>query len=299
MWQLFALGSVVTAAGHNIVDKVALVTDKKIDFTAATFWRFFIFTVLVGVVGLLGWAGPVEIVFTPLLALLALVSLTNGLFYTYLLEHVEVTSIGALYYFPPFLFLAIDTVVLQTSLSPSEIAGIILLVLGGLGFALDGKTHRMKKEFSKLVWAMFAFNVLFMGLQAYLFKYMNTEYGTSSASFLVSYGVLAVFGLLCIQIARGKFRALWTHPARIYIPRIAISKGFDAVSAILWTQALTLAAVSQVTAMNALAPLVLFIGTVFAQKVLRMRVEERLGRVRMEWKAAAVCFLVAGGMLVG
>ena len=45
-----------------------------------------------------------------------------------------------------------------------------------------------------------------------------------------------------VVIVGGKTHLLWKRPAKIYIPRIAVSKAFDAASSVLWVQALTLAA---------------------------------------------------------
>ena len=79
---------------------------------------------------------------------------------------------------------------------------------------------------------------------------------------------------------------------------MTVSKAFDAMSTILWTQALTLAAVSQVSAMGALEPLVLFASTIIVQDVMRFSTGEKLDRKRTRWKAAAISMLVVGGLLM-
>ncbi len=297
MWQFFALGSLFASAGESVVDKYALVSDRKIDYVVATFWRLLFFSLLTLAVGVIGWAGPLHLALTPAVVFIAFLSLLNSLCYTYLMWHVEVTEIGVIAYLAPFAFLGIDTTILQTHFSSGEIVGIILLVLGGLGFAIDAKTHHMKKDLSLRVWVMFAFGIFFTGALAYTLKYVNAN-GINSVSFFVSYGLLASAGLLAITILRGRSRKLFAKPALVYLPRILISKAFDTVSSLFWAQALLLASVSKVSAIGALQPFVLFVLTVFMQKVLKMRVDEKLNRTRMEWKAAAMCFLVVGGMLV-
>lgn len=298
MWQLYALGSLFAAAGQGIVDKAAIVSDRKIDSMVATFWRIFFFTICTIVIGMTGLFGIIHFTFVPMVWIVATAGLVNSLFYTFMLRKIEIVSIVAITYLAPFAYLAVDTALLHTSLSAGEIAGIILMVLGGLGFALDGKTHRFKKEFTPLMWLMFVYNVLYTGVDAYGFKYVHMLYGTGSVAFSLSYSVLMTAGLLCIILFQRKAHLLYTRPAMVYIPQVLFSKSFDALNTVLWLQALALAAVSQVSAMDALEPLVFFVVTIIAQTFLRIRVNEKLGRSRLMWKAGAICFLVAGGILV-
>ncbi|HEV3245144.1 MAG TPA: hypothetical protein VG102_02215 [Candidatus Paceibacterota bacterium] len=298
MWQLYVLGSLIAGAGESVVDKVAIVGDRRIDSFVATFWRILLFFLWTLVIGLFGWLGGIQFIFAPVVFLIAAMSIVNSLIWTSLLRRVEVTGIGAISYLAPFLYLVIDTRVLHTSFSGGEVAGIFLMVLGGFAFAIDGKTHHFKKELSPAVWLMFIYMALFGGIEGYSFKYLHALYGTTAVGFTLSYGALMCAGLFVIIIARGKSHLLWKSTARRYIPYVTFSKAFDATSTVLWTQALTFAAVSQVSAMGALEPIVLFACTVLVQDVLRMRTGEKLDRSRTRWKAAAVSMLVLGGLLV-
>jgi drug/metabolite transporter (DMT)-like permease len=298
MWQLYALGSLIASSGESVVDKIAIVADRRIDSLVATFWRLALFFLFTLVIGYFGWLGGIRFSFNALIALVAAMGIGNSLIYTYLLRRVEITGIGAITYLSPFLFLIIDTRLLHTTFSGSELAGIFLMVLGGFAFAIDGKTHHFKREFSPLVWLMLFYMVAYTGVESYAFKYLHDLSGTTAVGFTLSYGVLMVAGLLALVVVRGKSHLLWKHAAKIYVPRVAISKAFDAASSVLWVQALTLAAVSQVSAMEALEPLVLFVFTVIVQDFLRLRTDEKLSRGRMRWKAAAVSMLVLGGLLV-
>jgi drug/metabolite transporter (DMT)-like permease len=298
MWQLYALGSLIASSGESVVDKIAIVADRRIDSLVATFWRlalFFLFTI---VIGFFGWLGGIQFSFNTLIVLVAAMGIGNSLIYTYLLRRVEITGIGAITYLSPFLFLIIDTRLLHTTFSASELTGIFLMVLGGFAFAIDGKTHHFKREFSPLVWLMLFYMVAYTGVESYAFKYLHDVSGTTAVGFTLSYGVLMVAGLLVLVVVRGESHLLWKHAAKIYVPRVAISKAFDAAGSVLWVQALTLAAVSQVSAMEALEPLVLFVFTILVQDILRLRTDEKLSRGRMRWKAAAVSMLVLGGLLV-
>jgi len=298
MWQLYALASLFASSGESVVDKIAIVGDRRIDSLVATFWRIALFFFFTLVIGFFGWLGGVQFSFNLLILLVASMGIGNSHIYTYLLRRVEITGIGAISYLSPFIFLAIDTRVLHTALSGSEITGIVLMVLGGFSFAIDGKTHHFKREYSPLVWLMLFYMVVYTGIESYAFKYLHDSYGTTAVGFTLSYGILMIAGLLALVVLQKKSRLLWKQAARAYIPRVAISKTFDAAGTVLWMQALTLAAVSQVSAMQALEPLVLFVFTILVQDFSRLRTDEKLGRGRMRWKAAAVSMLVLGGLLV-
>jgi drug/metabolite transporter (DMT)-like permease len=298
MWQLYVLGSLFANAGEYVTDKVALFTDKRIDTSIATFWRMFFFVVCASVIGWIGFLGNLSVTFTPLIVLVGLIGIGNSFIYTTLLRKIEITGIGAISYLAPFIFLLIDMKVLHTQLSGSQITGIFLMVLGGFAFAVDGKTHHFKREYSPQIWFMLFYMVFYVGVEAYSLKLMNAATGISAPSFFVSTGIIATIGIFAIVVLRKRTHLLFKKPALVYIPRVVISKTFDALETILWGIALTLAAVSQVSAMEALEPLVLFAVTVIVQDVFRFRAGEKLGRSRVRWKAVAVSMLVVGGLLV-
>ena len=298
MWQLYVLASLFASSGEYVTDKIAIVTDRRVDSVVATFWRMCFFTICVFIIGALGFLGGVSFTLNPLIILVGLIGVGNSLVYTYLLRRIEITGIGAISYLAPFLFLYIDTRILHTSLSANEIWGIFLMVLGGFAFAIDGKTHHFKREYSPFVWLMLFYMVFFTGAEAYVFKLMNASSGISAPSFFVSTALINLAVLACIVLLQKKTHLLFKRPALIYIPRVAISKSFDAIETVLWAQALTLAAVSQVSAMEAMEPLVLFVVTVVVQDLFRFRANEKLGRSRMRWKALAISMLVIGGLLV-
>lgn len=298
MWQLYVLGSLFASAGEDVVDKVAIVSHRRIDSTVATFWRIFLFFVCTLIIAGIGILGGFQFIFVPVVFLVAFLSIINSFIWTSLLRRVEITGLAAITYLAPFLYLAIDTRLLHTSLSAGEIVGIFLMVLGGFSFAIDGKTHHMKKELSPFVWLMFIYMALYSGAESYAFKYVHASYGTSAIGFVLSYGLLMCVGLLAVVIVRGKTRLLWKSTAKKYIPYVTVSKAFDSISTLLWTQALTLAAVSQVSAMGALEPIVLFASTIVVQDIMRFRTGEKLDRRRTRWKAAAISMLVVGGLLM-
>jgi len=299
MWQLFALGALFFTAGENVADKAALVNHRSVDSDVASFYRPLLFFLVISAVGLSGWLGPLQFVFPLSIWLFTPVAMFASIFYTYLLKKIEVTSIGAAAYLAPFLFLFIDTHLLQTHFTALQILGILLLILGGIAFSLDGRTRRVKPELTWAVWAIFIFNLCYSGTEAYLFKSLNTSQGVNSPSFFASLWLLASLGLFLIVILKGKSHLLGHPSVRAYIPRVTLSKSFDAMSSLLWGQALIFATVSQVSAFDATFPLVLFVVVVVAQNLFGVNLKEKLDRDHVVWKAGAIILIVFGGLLAG
>ena len=298
MWQLFALGSLFAAAGTSAADKYAIVHDRKIHNLIAVFLRTAFFLTGILFIGLWGVLGHTQVFFHPLIPLVAIVSVSGSFAYTYALRHVGAVEIGVVGYLLPFVFFAIDAIVLGTRFSPEQISGIILLVLGGLAFALDGKTHHISKEFSLSAIVMLAIMGLSTGVHAYVFKYLNAHYALNGVSFYTNVETIIAIGLIAAIVASGKVRLLWSRASLAYMPATAIGKSLDAGATILWAQALTLATVSQVTAFQALSPLVLFIVVACGQILFKFTLKEQLDRPRALWKTSAVCLLVLGGFLI-
>jgi drug/metabolite transporter (DMT)-like permease len=299
MWQLLTLGALFFSAGENIVDKSALITDKRVDYAVATLWRISLYVFCVVAIGLTGILGTLTFSLSPWLLLFGIPSALASLGYTYLLRRVEVTGIGAITYLSPFLFLAVDALLLHTSFTSTELFGIILVTFGGFGFAIDGKTHHFKREFSLAVWALLFYDIIQTGAEAYLFKYLNATQGVSPMTFFLMVWLSAVVFLFALVLYQRKTHLLFKKAALVYLPRAGVGKLFDAVSSLLWAQALALAAVSQVSALGALDPLVLFVMTVAAQRLLGMRVGEKTARTQLQWKAISIGVLVFGGWLLG
>ena len=298
MWQLYMLASLFANAGENVLDKNVLLSVRSIDPDIASFYRPFLFSVMTAAVGFLGWFGPLGLFFHPAIFLLAPFAALLSILYTYLLRHVEVTSIGTAAYLTPFVFLFIDIGILHVHLSSLQIFGILCLVSGGIAFSIDSKTHRLKPELTRAVWTIFLFNILYGGAELYAFKYLNRAYGVNSPSFFTSLWLLASVCILIFVILRGKSRLLKGRSVRLFLPRTVLSKFFDGMYALLLGQAVILAAVSQVNAFEALFPLVLFAVTGTAQAILKMPLHEKLDRSRFVWKFGAACLLVLGGYLV-
>jgi drug/metabolite transporter (DMT)-like permease len=142
-----------------------MVQNVTIDFFVASFWRPFLYVVTVVVIGLLGILGPLHFTFYWSIIALAPFGIFTTLFYTYLLQRVELTSMGAVAYITPLIFLFIDSDIVHVGLSQMQILGIFLLVAGGIGFAVDWKTFRFKPELDWRVWCMFIFGIAWGGVR--------------------------------------------------------------------------------------------------------------------------------------
>lgn len=300
MWQSYAIGSLLAGALENTVDKAGIVRDGGVDSYVASFYRAFFFLIAATAVGLTGLLGDLSFFVHWSYVAVALVNAVATLLFTYLLRSVEITVIGAATYLAPFLFLILDTKVLGLGLTQLQMLGIVLLVCGGLAFSLDGKTHHFRRELGWKVWGAVLFIYVFAtALEAYLFKYLHAAYDLNAVTYYVYSTIPAVFILLAVIAWKGRVRALFNAQARTYIPYAALGKSFDSFNSILYITALGMASLSQVSAFNALMPLVIVVVAVFVQGIFRIRLKEHLDTKRFGWKLSAAVVLVVGGLLVG
>jgi len=299
MWQAYSLTSLTAGAFETVVDKAGIVHDNVIDSYVASFYRLALFGLMTSLLGITGLLGELTIFLHWSTFALGIMAAFSTVMFTYLLRTVELTVIGAAAYLTPLLFLLIDTSILKLSFTSIQLFGIVLLVLGGLAFSLDGKTHHFKKYLSGRVWGIFFFIYIFYsGVEAYTYRYLHTTYDLSPVSFYATYicfGALLLFGVL---VFKGRTHLLISRPALRYIPYAAAGKAFDSVNSTLYITAISMATVSQVSAFNALMPLVLVAVAWVVQGVFGVRLKEHLDYRRLSWKIGAAMILVIGGFLV-
>ena len=100
-------------------------------------------------------------------------------------------------------------------------------------------------------------------------------------------------------VLRGKARlVLAAARSRGYLKKVILSKGLDAIYAGLWFHAVGIAAVSQVSAVGALFPLILFGVVYLAQEIFGFKAEEKFSDGRLAFKFFAILLLCFGGWLV-
>ena len=298
MWQAYAVGSLVGNALENVIDKAAFVRDAHVDDIVATFWRQIAFFVLTLAVGIAGWMGPIHFFFSWELFGMCMLTVLSALAYTYMLRHVEVTGIALETYFLPLVFLVIDVPLILVSFSATQIFGIVLLSLGGFAFAYNVHTHRMRREYSLIVWGIFALWMVHDGVQFYLFKHLNATEGVNEVSFYASAWAIVIAVLFMYVAARRRTHRLFSAPALKYIPMTAFAKMFDVAAALMWARALSGAAVSQVAAVGAMQPVVMLAVAFLVQKETRFNIREHLGRAHLPWKVGGVALLSLGTFLL-
>lgn len=298
MWQIFALLGMFSNAVENSFDKYSLLKENNLDYLIATFYRVAVYTLILLLIGLLGWSKDLHVVTSLNIVLFGVVGALNSLSYTYALKKIEVTNIGTISYIGPALFLLIDTVWLHTPLSALQIFGVLLLVIGGIGFSIDGATKKVKKELSLKVFAIFIFWLIYGGMEAYFFKYMHTTQNIDATTFFANIWAWSGISLLLLVVLQRKAHLLFSYSAKRFITKSVFSKTCDASSTLFTAQALTLASVSQVGAMGALSPLILLFVTFFVQGIFRFHLNERMDKANVLWKSFMVVLLVIGSFIV-
>ena len=298
MWQSYALGSVIAKAFGGITDKAAFVRDTRVDTYIASFYRMFFFSIVAIIVGYAGVLGTLHFFFHWVILIVAPIEVLASVMYTQLLRQVEITSIAAVGYVAPIIFFLIDTLLLGVHLTPTQTLGIILLAFGGIAFSIDGKTHHFKRMPLKTWSSIFFVFVVTIGAEAYSFKYLNTTYDINGLSFYATLEIVVALILLGLVVYKRKTSQLFSRPARVYVPYALAGKSLDVFYSVMYTSAITIASVSQVSAFVALTPLMLFLFTATAQTFFKIRLHENLDHKHTPWKLGAMVVLVVGGLLV-
>lgn len=300
MWQIFALGALILGEIEYVADKVIVVSDKAIDSILASFYRNFVYFLLALLVGLTGIVGHIRIFLPWPVLVVAGLSVFSGIFYTYLLKKIEVTGSSAVTYAVPFLFLLVDVFVVKTHMSSLQILGIVLLILGGVGFVMDSQTRKLKPEYTKYIWGIFIFDFIVTGAEFYTFRYYNAVQHLNEVSYMISIWLLVSIGLLALVFFQGKARQLYsTATHKHYLPKITLSKSFDVGSSLLWFHAISLTNISKVTSFDVFSPLILLVLVYITQNVLKFKVDERLDGPSLKQKALATAVLIVGAYLIG
>jgi uncharacterized membrane protein len=294
MWQLYALAALFFQAGEEVVDKIVIVADLTIDTLVATFYRNLAYCAIAAVVGLTGVLGHMTLFLSWPVALVGALFIGSALFYTYLLKHVELTGASALGYSRPIIFLLVDILVLKAAFSGSQVMGLLLLIAGGLLFAINPLTHRLKPEYTKYVWLIFFFETLSYAAEFYVFKHYSNQ-GLNEISYIFSTNLVMIAGLTLITVWKGtwkNFTSLLRH--NHYLAKMLLSKGLDFTYVVFVYQALKLATVSQVSAMDAFYPLILLVSLYILQKDFKFKAGEKFDRTNLTQKTLGTAVLILG-----
>ena len=298
MWQILALTSLLFSTTENVIDKIVVVTSSKMDTLLASFYRNFLFFILTGLVALTGIFGRLTFFYSWPIVIFAALSLGSGIFYTYLLKNIELTGAAALGYATPFLFLLVDVFAIKSPITMNQIAGVLLLVSGGLLFTINTKTWRIKPEYTKYIWAIFIYNIILYGTEYYTFKYYHAIKGLNEVSYLTSTWLLVSIGFIVLIILTGKWRGLRTQAvSNNFLAKETLSKSMDVFAAVLWLRALTLTEVSRVNALASFEPLMLIVLLYIFQQRFKFKAGENFDGNSLVQKVFATAVLILGAWL--
>ncbi len=300
MWQIYSLAALLFGATEETIDKATMVGSNAIDLLSAAWIRnsisFLIsFTVVTVAVG----AFPTMTLSVPFV-LLGILNGIGAITYTILLKNVEITASSILESFIPLVFLPIDLFIFGAELLPRQIAGILVLILGGCIFFYRKRVNAAltKRQVVTLV-SIFFFDALLIGFESYLFKDYFENLHLSEMDFLVNmWGVTFLF-LSCLMLVRSVYTRTVPSMAvhKSYVFGSLFSKSLDYGYSFFFLRALTVASASQVTSMKVFYPIVL-LGIVFGtQRKLGVDLEEYLDRKSLIPKVLGIAIICFGAYL--
>lgn len=298
MWQLFSILALFSSSLENSLDKMATIHKNQPDRLVMTFFRVSICMTLIGILGMFGFGGQLQ--WLPDWRIIAFwtLSMLNSFLYTYILGKVEVTSIATIAYLGPVGYLLVDIQILNSGLSYLQVLWIFFLIAWGIGFSIEGNTKRFKKEITIKVLFVFLFWLIYNGAQSYFFKYMHQIEQVTASTFFTNLWFYSSVTLLILLVIMGKVSELFTNVSWSFAKRSIISKACSAGKTLFSAESLSLASVSQVTAMAAFEPIMLLFTAFIFQKILRIHLNERLDFSNFVWKISMVVLLIAWGLLV-
>lgn len=292
MWQIFSIFSVFAGTIEETIDKATMVGSNAVDIVGASWLRN---TALLGVTFFGGWLiesrMPSFVWSMPIFILGALYAI-QALFYTGLLRHVEITTSSLMDTLIPLVFLPIDIFLIGAPFLPRQMVGIFALVVGGLLFFW--KRENITRTHVQLILAAFAFDITIYGLESYSFQSLFESGSISAVNFLWSMWSVMVVILSVMFVATCAYQRILPKPSHYkrYLRGSLMAKTADYTGSFFYLQALTLASVSQVSAMKSIYPLVLIGVAAVAQNHLKVDLAETLGRKTLLQKilaSSAVC----------
>lgn len=291
MWQAYALGAVVFNCLEDITDKRAMNGSATIDADVATFIRVLLYCLLVVPITMLV-GHSVTWYCSPGIVLFGLASTLMSSAYTVVLKRVNITTLAVLAYVAPLIFLTIDTAI-GHDFAIGQVLGIVGLVIGGMGFAMD---ERLK--FDKLTIAALVFMFIYSGAEFYYAKWMFKTEGLSVISLFANIWGWAALFLGAYLVVRRKTPLLATREAAAYAKLSSLAKCFDVTTSLLWGIGVTMTTVAQFSSMEVFFPPVMLALALFAQLAFKIDLGEHVERSAIARKASMAAMLVISGMFV-
>ena len=302
MWQLFSLGAIFSNTLEETLDKAAMLGSSSLDtFVAALIRNVIVFGIAVVAALAFYRTAPGILVSLPIIWW-GFVYAIQAISYTWILKYIEITAASVTFALLPLLFLPIDIFLRHEPLTAIQILGILILVSGGLVFFArkDLSKNLSNKKYLLMMLGVLIFDAIVFGSEGYIFKNYYEQYEVAPVIFLVS-GMLYMCGFLLVFAAiRWAFvgNTIQLQGAIAYARGTSLAKLADYGNIFLTLRALTLATVTQVTAMKVLHPLVLLIVTMVAQHKLNVDLDEAFTKQTAIQKATGIALVVIGSFLI-
>lgn len=302
MWQLFSLGAVVSSALEETIDKAAVLGSQTLDTVVATWIRnLVVFGIALTASIVIQHSVPSLIVSTPLIAW-GFVYAAQAILWTWVLKNVEVTAIAIPSAVLPAIFLPIDLYVRHDHLTPMQILGICILVLGSIVFFMRKNITGdvPLRKYIVMVASVIVIDGITFGAEGYLFKNVYEQTNLAPSSFLVS-GMFSMCAFLTLAVAFQWLRTrgqLSFAGALRYARGSTLAKVADYGTIYFTLQALTLVSLSQVSAMKAFQPLVLLGVALLLQGKFDIELKEEFSHDTLVQKVIGMSLVVIGSLLI-
>lgn len=289
-WQCYALGSVLFSCLEDVGDRYAI--NIPVQIVAASFIRLSIWIIIATSVMCLTPGHHFFWTPTPTLLLLGAMGAVTAIAYSRVLTRISVSTLSVFAFIMPLLFLVVDKAA-GYRLTAFEVLAILGMVLGGIGFGKDEPIRMDRWTILAFVWM-----VVNAGIEAYYVKYMHDTQHTDNMGILLNMWSLSLVFLIAIMTYKGYWKELAKKDSLRYMRRCLVSKGPDVCSTLMWSAALSLAAVSQISAVSAFYPLIMLILVWIVQGGLKVNLGEDLRIQAMTRKSLSACLLVLSILVV-
>jgi len=278
---------------ETIVDKVIITKEpEKIDILVGTFYRNFAFFILTIIIGLFGIFGKLSFVFNIHLLILAIICPLNSLAYDYFLRNVEVSRFNGIFYAFPIIFLFIEKIFLHKTFSVIQIIGTLLLVIGAILFSMEANKRKFLLSWKALFWMLIRMIPI-----VYLFvtyKLYSTSINDVSFYFSI-WAMLIIFYIFIILITKKYKKLKETAKSNNFLAKTFIAKGFDVFSSIFYLEALGIASLTAVSAIDSFSPLITLVLLICLSFFTKINISEDFSKKTLVLKIVATMTLIAGG----
>jgi hypothetical protein len=302
MWQIYSLLGITSNALEETLDKHIMLTNVNLDVVLAALIRNVAVLLIAFSTTYVFDSSSFRLLPDVYVLWWALLYAVQAVGYTYILKYVEITAAGVSFALLPLLFLPIDIFFAGASITPYQMCGLLLLVFGSIiFFSRDIPLAGISKSaFWFTLGGLLMFDAALVGSEGYIFKYYVATSEVSTSLFIFNgmlfmcLFLLIALGVRCL-VLRG---AMQTKGFLAYAQGSFVAKMADYGNLFFTFQALTIASVSQVSAMKTVHPIVLLCTTFIVQKLLQRNVNEDFSRRGGVAKTIGIVVIIVGSILV-